>query len=323
MAEKNSKMTLDAALKEIERLQAQNAALRGAGKANREAKNSVFLDLFRRKEYLLQLYQSLHPDDKDTSEEDLTVVTIENVLTFKHHNDLGFLRGKQNQKLLIMAEAQSSWSINILFRLWEYVIDTLMNYFINNGYDLYSTPKLEMPDVETYVIYTGKATPKILLSENLETDEQGRYILSLNREFFGGVAGKPELTAKVIYLKNGTGILEEYIRFSQIFDEQMTKYKEDQSKAMQEIFRICREEGILADYLAEHRTEVEKIMLTMVSPEYIEKAAQKTAKIQSAIETMRAFGHSEEEIKNYLVQKFGITPGYAQNCLDAEWDEDE
>lgn len=323
MTEKNSKMTLDAALKEIERLQAQNAALRGAGKANREAKNSVFLDLFKRKEYLLQLYQSLHPDDKDTSEDDLTIVTIENVLTFKHYNDLGFLRGKKNQKLLIMAEAQSSWSINILFRLWEYVIDTLMNYYINNGYDLYSTPKLEIPDVETYVIYTGKANPKIFLSKDLETDEQGRYILSLNREFFGGVAGKPELTAKVIYLKNGTGILGEYIRFSQIFDEQSGKYKEDQSRAMQEIIRICQDEGILVNYLAEHRTEVEKIMLTMVSPEYIEKAAQKTAKIQSAIEAMRSVGISEEEIKNYLVQKFEITPGYAQNCLDAEWDADE
>lgn len=323
MTEKNSKMTLDAALKEIERLQAQNAALRGAGKANREAKNSVFLDLFKRKEYLLQLYQSLHPDDKDTSEDDLMIVTIENVLTFKHYNDLGFFLGKMDHKILIMAEAQSVWTVNILFRLWEYVIDTLMNYFINNGYSLYSTPKLEMPDVEAYVIYTGKTIPTTFTSGELETDAQGRYIISLNKEFFGGVAGKPELTAKVIYLKNGTGILEEYIRFSQIFDEQMAKYKEDQSRAMQEIFRICQEENILVSYLAEHRTEVEKIMLTMVSPEYVEKAVKKTSAIKNSIESLRSFGHSEEEIKNYLVQKFGITPGYAQNCLDAEWDEDE
>ena len=47
-------MTLEDALKEIDRLQAQNAALRGKGKVNWEAKNSVFLDMFGRKEYLIK-----------------------------------------------------------------------------------------------------------------------------------------------------------------------------------------------------------------------------------------------------------------------------
>ena len=223
---------------------------------------------------------------------------------------------------MVMVEGQSHWSINVLFRLWQYVIDSLMNYFINNGYDLYSTPKLEMPDVETYIIYSGKSIPKIFSSGQLEKDEEGRYILSLNKEFFDGEQGKPELTAKVIYRKNGTGIIEEYIRFTQIFDEQIAKHTEDQGRAIQEIFRICEKENILTKYLAEHQGEVEKIMMTMVSPEYVEKAAKRTEKIRGFIEGMRMLGEPDERIKNYLVQKFEITPGYAQNCLDADWEDE-
>ena len=317
----NAEEQLAEALKEIERLKAQNAALRGDGKVNREAKNSVFLDMFKRKKYLIRLYRDLHPLDQDTTEEDLTVVTIDNVLTLKRFNDLGFLLGRQNQKLLIMLEAQSHWTINILFRLWEYVIDTLMNYIINNGYNLYSTPKLELPDIETYVIYTGKSTPKIFSSGGLEKDEEGRYILSLNKEFFGGRAGQPELLAKVIYVKNGSGIIQEYIRFSQVFDEQMTgsDNNQERAKAIKEVLRICEEKNILQDYLKQHEAEVEKIMMTMVSPEYIEKAEKRTEKIRGFMEGLQTAGFSDEEIKRHLVQKFGITPGYAQNFLDADW----
>lgn len=198
-----------------------------------------------------------------------------------------------------------------------------MNFFINNGYSLYRTPKLEMPEIEAYIIYSGRSIPRIFSSGFLQTDEEGRYVLSMNKEFFGGKAGQPEFLAKVIYVKNGTGILEEYIRFSQIFDEQMAKYKHEPAKAAGEIFRICEEEKVLTAYLAEHRAEVEKIMLTMVSPEYIERSERKVDAIRSAIESLRMFGHSDDEIKEHLVKRFGITPGYAQNCLDADWEDED
>ena len=321
MAQDQTPQTLEDALKEIDRLKGLNTSLRSSGKVNRETKNSVFLDMFKRKEYLIRLYRDLHPDDQSVSEEDLTVVTIENVLTIKSFNDLGFMVGGQNRKLLVMIEAQSKWSTNIIIRIWEYLIDTLMNYFINNGDDLYNGPKVEMPDIETYVVYTGKSIPRLF--SKLDVDDDGRYILSLNKEFFEAKEGQPELLAKVIYVKNGSGILEEYIRFSQIFDEQMSKYKDEEEKAIQEIIRICTEKNILKDYLDSHRGEVEKIMRSIVSPEYIERAAQRSAAIREAIIVMRTLEQSEEDIKDYLIKRFSITPGYAQNWLDAVAEEEE
>ena len=47
-------------------------------KAKHTAKNSVFLDLFKDKKYLLALYKTLHPEDTKATENSLTDVTIEN-----------------------------------------------------------------------------------------------------------------------------------------------------------------------------------------------------------------------------------------------------
>jgi len=149
----DNEITLEEALKEIERLKAQNAAIRSDRKVNRGAKNSVFIDLFGRKEYLMRMYHDLHPEDTDTTEEDLTVVTVENVFTIKHYNDLSVFVSRKTGNLVILAEAQSHWSINVLFRLWEYVVDSLMNYCVNNGFSLYGTPKLELPNIEAYISY--------------------------------------------------------------------------------------------------------------------------------------------------------------------------
>ena len=59
--------------------------------AKRTAKNSVFLDLFQNKSYLLKLYKTLHPEDTTATEDSLTDVTITNVLTDNLYNDLGFI----------------------------------------------------------------------------------------------------------------------------------------------------------------------------------------------------------------------------------------
>ncbi len=73
-------------------------------KAKRTAKNSVFLDLFQNKSYLLKLYKTLHPEDTDATEDTLDIVTIDNVLTDNLYNDLGIMVG--NNRLLLLLEGQ-------------------------------------------------------------------------------------------------------------------------------------------------------------------------------------------------------------------------
>ena len=44
----------------------------------RTIKDSVFTNLFKDKKYLIQLYQALHPDDKQTTEDDIKDITMGN-----------------------------------------------------------------------------------------------------------------------------------------------------------------------------------------------------------------------------------------------------
>ena len=55
----------------------------------RKIKDSVFTDLFRNKKYLLQLYQTLHPEDKEVTENELEDVTIKHIMVDGDYNDLG------------------------------------------------------------------------------------------------------------------------------------------------------------------------------------------------------------------------------------------
>lgn len=324
MADAPKEPTIEELKQENDRLKALIADLQPPGKVNRRAKDAVFIGLAEIPKYRRQIYQALHPEDIDTTEDDIALVSIENILTIKPYNDVGLmLGGKRKRKLLILAEAQAKWSVNVLIRLLQYIVDSIMNYFIANGEDLYSSVKLDMPDVEAYIIYTGKSIPRFFKGKDVVTDERGRIVLSLNKEFFNGEAGKPELQAKVIYAKNGSGILDEYIQFSQIFNEQRVLHKDNQEEMISEVFRICEERNVLQEYLKSHRAEVEKIMMTMVSPEYVREASAKTEQIRGAIDMARSFGISDDKIREQLMQNFHITVGYAQNFLDTDWEEDD
>ncbi len=86
---------------------------------------------------------------------------------------------------------------------------------------------------------------------------------------------------------------------------------------------ICIENGYLAEYLNEHRSEVEKIMITMLSLDYIRKASERTKKIKEDISFVRFLEVSEEEIKDAIIRKYDLTPTYAQNFLDDDSDSND
>ena len=89
----------------------------------RTIKDSVFTNLFQDKKYLLQLYKALHPEDADITEDKLTDITIKNVLTDNIYNDLGFV--VREDKVVILVESQSTWTMNIIIRALMYMVQTL------------------------------------------------------------------------------------------------------------------------------------------------------------------------------------------------------
>ena len=285
---------------------------------NRQAKDSIFRDLFSRKEYLIRLYRLLHPEDTTITEDDLDHITINTVLTNGPHNDPGFTA---RDKLMILGESQATWSPNVIFRLWEYGGESMMNFVSATGLDIYGEAAIDAPDFEAFVIYIGDRKDLTHVS----TDKDGNTYISLNETFFGGREGRPELRARVIYFENVSGILKEYYDFCKIFDEHQKALRdeaEDLETAVKAIFAECADAGALVDYLKSRRMEVERIMSGLLTQEMVTEMAQRSHDIETSIRMARELGTSEDKIRDHLVRLFGISPKYAQNFLDLDPDRD-
>ena len=98
------------------------------------AKDSVFSFVFRQPENTRQLYLALHPEDTDVTEADCKLVTLEHVLTNGITNDLGF---QVRDKLILLVEAQSKFSVNIALRMLLYLAATYKEYVDDHKLDLY------------------------------------------------------------------------------------------------------------------------------------------------------------------------------------------
>ena len=131
---------------------ASRLAEQGKISGKRTGKDSVFTHLFSEPEYRFQLFQTLHPELKDVTMSDIIPLTSSNILLDQPYNDLGFLVG---DILIILVEAQSTWSINILIRLILYVAQKYNDLINAQGWNVYGTKALELPEPEFYVIYTG------------------------------------------------------------------------------------------------------------------------------------------------------------------------
>ena len=169
-------------------------------------KDSVFTSLFSDKKYILQLYKALHPEATDITEDDITSVTLENILMAGQFNDLGF---RVNDRLIILMECQNVWTSNIVIRMLLYMANTYHNYYTENEINLYSTKKANFPKPELYMLYTGNDTNK--------TQE----IISLKDDFLNGEESSIDVRVKVIYNSKQGDIISQYIMFTKIYNEQV------------------------------------------------------------------------------------------------------
>ena len=218
--------------------------------AKRTIKDSVFSDLFGDKRYLLQLYQALHPEDTQTTEDDLTDVTIQNVLTDDLYNDLAFRNGG---RVIIMVESQSTWSVNIIIRVLLYLAQTWNRYIEDTKQNRCGSRKLELPSPEFYVIFTG------------ERQDKPEY-LNLSEEFFGGEKGYLEVKVKMLYGDGDGDIISQYVAFTKVYQEQ-ARLLGRTVEAVRETIRICKDKDVLREYLAAHEKEVVSIMMALFDQE--------------------------------------------------------
>ena len=202
-------------------------------KTNHKIKDSVFIDLFRNKKYQRELYLSLHPKDKDVKTSDIKKITLKRIVTEGIYNDLGLL---VRNCLIILIEAQSTWSLNIIVRLLIYLGVTLKDYILNTKQDMYGSKILNLPQIELYVIYTG------------DKKVNDRY--TFKEVFYKGKKCPVNIEVKVLkevdVKKND--IISQYIKFSKMHTTYIKKFGNNK-KTIKRLVDDCIKKNILAEYL--------------------------------------------------------------------------
>lgn len=280
--------------------------------ANWATKDSVFCDLFSDKRYLLRLYRDLHPEDEAVSQDDLDIVTLDRVLTRGQYNDLGFVA---RDRFMILVEAQSTWSPNIVVRMLFYLIDTYRRRVANAGMGaLYSKTSLNLPVPEFYVVYTGEG-------EVPDT-------LSFANEIVHDTDSAVEARVKVLQGVEATGqrkgILDEYVEFAHVFDEKRLKLGPTLG-AVEEAIDACIERGVLREYLETRREEVVAMMAELLDREaamaaYREEIEEEAKRAGLAIGLKRGIEQGiergiEQGIEKGIEQ--GIEQGIEKNRIES------
>ena len=279
--------------------------------------DSVFTNLFGTKKYLLQFYLALHPEDADLAEDDLEIVTIENVLTDGQYNDLGAtVRG---DKILFLCEAQSTWSLNVLIRILMYVAETYSRYCQDHDIDLYKSKIATLPKPELYVLFTGER-------KNRPAE------ISLRNDYFKDSDCPIDIKVRMIYDGKSGDIINQYVTFTRICQEQIRLHGRTR-KAIEEVIRICKDQQVLAEYLAEHEKEVVDIMGTLFGAEEISRihdvnirkegiqVGLKRGRLQQYIEDCQEFKRSKDEVVASITMKFDLSDDAAKKAIEDFWKE--
>ncbi len=269
------------------------------GEAKRTVKDTVFRDLFSRPRYLLQLYRALHPEDNDIAEQDLKIVTLQNILVNGIYNDLGFIA---KDRLLVLVEAQSTWSPNIIIRSLLYLMSTYQEYFNNNDILLYGAKTIKMPKPELFVVYTQK---------------KGNHpeVISFKEIFFPDEPCCIDAKAKVIYADSSDTIINQYIDFCIVLNKQVRQHGLTLT-AIKNTIKICKDNNTLKEYLEHRETEVEGIMLTLFDQDRITELYHKEIAAEAKAEGW-AEGKAEGRAEGKAEGKAeGISEGMAKGKIE-------
>ncbi len=282
----------------------------------RNIKDSVFTFLFGQKEYAFELYQALHPEDAESVIDDLRIITLKNIISAGMYNDLGL---RIRNRLIVLCEAQSTFSKLIALRALPYLSNTYMEYVDEQKVDLYGIKEVKIPRPEMYVVYTGskKDVPDAVRLSGL----------------YDGEPKDAEIIVRVIRMRGENDIIDQYIKFCQIADEQRKLYGYSQ-KAIEETIRLCTEQGILVQFLLSRRKEIFRIMDSLfdqrrameIHDYHVRKESWEEGReegreegISALVQTLQEMGTELTVVESAVIKRFSLAPELAVKKVKAYW----
>ena len=223
-------------------------------KPNYTLKDSLFIDLFSDKMRLIQLYKSLINDERQINPEDIEILTIQNIILRGMYNDLGF---RVKDEIIILMEAQTTYTTNIVLRILFYLSETLKNYIIDssenkNLNELYNTKPRIIPKIKLFVVYTGD---KMMQDHDL-------YLKDVMVE--NDIISDIDMKVRVLCTGNKKSILGQYILFTRVYTKQKKECK-DIETAVKNTIEICMNDEILKEYLDYRKMEVQEMITAFMT----------------------------------------------------------
>lgn len=221
-------------------------------------KDRVFRLLFCDKKKLLELYNALN-HTAYTSEEDLTVNTLNNAIFMKMKNDISFVVESE----MCLYEHQSSYCPNMPLRGFFYFADLYKKLI--RDIDLSIRRKIRIPPPHYIVFYNGLERKEEefeqRLSEVFESDEEGcmeLVVRTINVNF-----------GKNTELMKNCKTLYEY----SYFVATVRRYQETKelTEAVNLAVEECIEANILREFLTEQKAEVIGMSIYEYNEEYVRK----------------------------------------------------
>ena len=216
----------------------------------RDYKDTIFRRLFSEKEALLSLYNAILGANY-TNVDELEIVTLENAVYMNMRNDVAFVVDCS----LNLYEHQSTYNPNMPLRNLFYVSKELS--MLVDAKTLYRRSLVKIP------------VPKFVVFYNGDEEQPETYDMKLSDAFEKKTENlELELVCKVYNINFGKNkqllekckVLREYM----IFVDYVRYYHKEQeyddlAAAINRAIDRCIEEGVLADFLRENRSEVVKV----------------------------------------------------------------
>ena len=249
----------------------------------RNLKDSVFVNFFGDGKNVMDLYRELHPEDTESTVDDIDIRTVKRVIMKGYTNDLGFSVGN---RYICLVEAQSYDLRSIQLRMMFYISETYQEYLKDLDVTLYDMEEKDVPQWEAYIIRTGKSQKGIFKLDSLSGNLMNESLLER--------------------IPEEDGLLQEYIDMCDAVDSFMTSEDDgDHKAAAVRILEACRDRcGRIGSYVWSRRFEVMGAYEQMFDDEENLKMLEKAWKKEN-MEKGRKEGIKEgsEKTKNDIARK--------------------
>ena len=268
--------------------------------ANRNYKDSVFVDLFgedkNAKENFLSLYNALHGTHLGNSVP-LESLRLEQVIYMSFYNDVSYLI---DNKMIVLAEHQSTINPNMPIRCLEYVVRLYERLL--DAQERYARTLVKIPTPEFYVFYNGVE------------DYPNETELKLSDSFMTKPEHIPlELKVKVLNInKNKKHTILQNCKplaeYSMFVETVRRNIEQDKEHGFENAIKECIQNGILKEYLQRKAKEV----INMLIAEYdyaTDIAVQRAEERKIAYTEGRSLGIAEgkrETARNLLSMGLSI-----------------